>query len=460
MDYEYKYYTEAPSGGKKKSRNGRFVAFGAVIVVICLIVSSIAGGASAFLVMSLYPKFKPTEVSNPVQENIFTPANAPSSEAGSDGNEIADENGIADSEILQTPEADSQEPSQSSLPLSEPETAAPTPVSGVSSGGQQAKTKGQIYADNVGSVVTIKAKTSETYLTLFGRYATQEYTSTGTGFIVTDDGYIVTNYHVIEGSDNITVSTYDGYEFIADIRGYEASNDIAVLKIEGEFTPVVFGSSAELSVGDDILVIGNAVGELTYTFTDGVVSYLSRRVTTESGTAINMFQTNAAINEGNSGGPVYNMQGEVVGIASAKYAASSVEGLGFCIPVDDVSGIITDIIAFGYVTGKPCLGISVQTISTAMSIRYSLPVGCYVVDMDNNSCSARAGIQNEDVITAVDGIAVSSTDDLAAVMAAKKAGSTVTITVSRNYEKLDYELTLDEYIPAEARTSYSNVFDF
>ena len=203
--------------------------------------------------------------------------------------------------------------------------------------------KGDIYAVAVNSIVSITSTYNKQYTSFFGSYS-EPVSSRGTGFIITDDGYIITNYHVIENGEEITVTDYDGQNYTAVIVGSEPSNDVAVLKIDAKKTPVTLGDSSSLQVGDDIMVIGNALGELSYTFTDGIVSHLSRSVSVENGKSINMFQTNAAINSGNSGGPVYNMQGEVVGIASAKYASETIEGLGFCIPIDDVKGMISDII--------------------------------------------------------------------------------------------------------------------
>ena len=173
-----------------------------------------------------------------------------------------------------------------------------------------------------------------------------------------------------------------------------------------------------------------------------------------------MFQTNAAINEGNSGGPVYDMNGEVVGIASAKYASSSIEGLGFCIPIDDVIGMIRDIITTGYVTGKPVLGVSVQTITSAMAIRYGIVEGCYIVEVGAGTAADTAGLAAEDVITAVGDTPVYSVSDMSAALTGFKAGDTVSVRVRRSGTDLIFSLTLDEYTPGEARTNYSNVYDF
>lgn len=317
-----------------------------------------------------------------------------------------------------------------------------------------------IYKQNVNAVVNITAKGTRTVnFGLFFGSQQQEFTSSGSGFFLTEDGYILTNYHVVENTHTITVTDYDGEEHSATLVGFEESNDIAVLKVSGTFQAVELGDSTTLEVGDTLLIIGNALGELQYTLTQGVVSYLERAVTTETGSVINMFQTDAAINSGNSGGPVFNAKGEVVGIASAKYASSSIEGLGFCIPIDDVKYMISDIVSYGYVTGKPSVGVSLYTNSSRTN---GLPYGCYVVAVEYGSAADTAGLDEGDVITAVNGKSVRDVDDFGAALSGKQAGDSITLTVydaSYGYSS-DVTLTLDEYVPADARTDYSNVYDF
>ena len=429
--------TPAQNGDGKKPKKEKTVQqqltrFGIGIIVLCFFLSLIAGAGGALVVDRLSPLLKkPTsEATDTYTEGQFYQLPEPTGNAA-----------------LPIEEPVSLDENLTEEPASEPEPPA-------------VRTKGEIYADAVNSIVGIRVVKTQQTPTYFGRYITEQVTATGSGFFVTQDGYIVTNYHVIEGATEITVTTYDGSAYTAALRGSEEANDIAVLKISGRFTPVVIGSSAELRVGDDILVIGNPLGSLSYTFTDGVVSYLNRMITGDTGTTINMFQTNAAINAGNSGGPVYNMNGEVVGIASAKYAASAVEGLGFCIPIDDVYGMITDIVRTGYVTNKPVLGVSVQTITEAMSERYALPVGCYVVALGEDTPAAAAGIQPQDVITALNGTAVTSAADMSVVLRKCTAGQTVSVRVERGGQSFVYNVTLGEYRPGAARTQYTNVYDF
>ena len=424
-----------PSGKKEKTVKQQLTSFGITMVVLCFVVSLLAGAGGAFAMMNFYPllssdKKGSTEITEGEMYEIPVPGLSESTTAAPE--DVPSEENTA--------EAHSEEP-----------TAAPVNTT---------KTKGEIYAEAVNAIVGVKAVKYQQIPTFFGRYTTQTVVSTGSGFFVTADGYVVTNYHVIENSTEITVSTYDGASYEATVRGYEESNDIAVLKISGSFEAATLGTSSGLSVGDDILVIGNPLGSLSYTFTDGVVSYLNRMITGDTGATINMFQTNAAINEGNSGGPVYNMQGEVVGIASAKYASSSIEGLGFCIPIDDVIGMIRDIINTGYVTGKPVMGVSVQTVTTAMAIRYGLVEGCYIVEIGADTAADRAGLAASDVIVAVNGTPVYSVAEIPVALMGVKAGSTVDVRVNRGGTELVFSLTLDEYKPGEARTNYANVYDF
>lgn len=320
-------------------------------------------------------------------------------------------------------------------------------------------TKGDIYAKAVNSIFAIRSTYKKYYDSFFGSYY-KLINSTGTGFAVSDNGYLITNYHVVKNTEQLMVTDYNGNEYTAQVIGSEPENDIAVIKINATTIPVTLGSSSALKVGDDIMVIGNPLGELSYTFTNGIVSHLSRKVKVESGETINMFQTNAAINNGNSGGPVYNMDGEVVGIASAKYASDQIEGLGFCVPVDDIKPMISDIIVFGHVTGKASLGLSLQTVTEAMASRYSIPVGCYVVDIDLSGCAYLSGIRKGDVITKIGNSEITGCDTIKAEMQSLSSGDPVTVTYYRNGETQTAGMILDEYEPADPRTAYTNVFDF
>ena len=250
--------------------------------------------------------------------------------------------------VTQAPTTVAEQPSTTEVPTTAvPVTVPPTTVPPTTVPPVITKTKSEIYNDAVNSVVGIDSRYTQTYRGLLGNIYSRNYAFTGSGFFVSDDGYLVTNYHVIANGTEITVSTYDEETYPARVVGFDEDNDVAVLKIDAPTVSVRLGSSDDAKVGDDIMVIGNALTTLSYTFTDGLISFKNRKINTETNEHINMFQTNAAINSGNSGGPVYNMDGEVIGIASAKFASDEIEGLCFFIPIDDVKDTIKEIIRSG-----------------------------------------------------------------------------------------------------------------
>ena len=239
-------------------------------------------------------------------------------------------------------------------------------------------TPAEVYAQNVNSTVGIRTSITTNY---WG-YQTQA-AAAGSGFILSADGYILTNYHVVEDSNSITVSLYDGTEYDATLVGCDESNDIAVLKIDAEgLTPVVLGDSDNLNVGDQVVAIGNPLGELTFSLTTGVVSALNREVTLSSNVTMNLIQTDCAINSGNSGGALFNLYGEVIGITNAKYSSSSssseasIDNIGFAIPLNHVKNIVKSIIETGSIT-KPYIGVTVSSVSSEAQ-GYGLPTGAAV----------------------------------------------------------------------------------
>ncbi|MDO5545003.1 MAG: trypsin-like peptidase domain-containing protein [Eubacteriales bacterium] len=308
-----------------------------------------------------------------------------------------------------------------------------------------AMTPSQLYASCVDSVVAITSTVTSTGI--YGNTSTG--TSSGSGFILTDDGYIVTNYHVVEGSTAMTVTTYDGTEYEATLVGKDSTNDVAVLKVEGENMPAVtLGNSHDLAIGDMVAAIGNPLGKLAATQTIGYVSGINREVATGGVTTISMIQTDAAINPGNSGGPLFNMYGQVIGITTAKYSGTtgsgaSIEGIGFAIPIDDVSAMFDDLIDYGYVTGA-YMGVSVENVDEESASRYGLPTGAYVVSVEPDSAAEKAGIEVKDIITDVGGYSVSNITDLTRAMRNFKAGDTTTVTVTRSGKQVTLQITLDE----------------
>lgn len=322
----------------------------------------------------------------------------------------------------------------------------------------QPMTPEQLYAANLASCVGITVNTT---VNIFGQTTTSA--ASGSGFVLTQDGYIVTNYHVIEEAVNndsvdIEVSFANGDKYSATLVGGEQDNDIAVLKIDATgLQPVTLGDSDQLVVGESVYTIGNPLGELTYSLSDGLVSALDRLITT-SGTnpvtnqketiTLNVLQTNCAINPGNSGGPLFDSYGNVVGVVNAKYTETSsgvsAEGLGFALPINDLKDIIEEIIEYGYVTGKPYLGIQVNVVDEQMQA-YGIPAGAVVEYVADGSCAQKGGLQVNDIITAIDDTAVDSPSALTAALSSNyKAGDTITLTVVRNLEEIKLTITLDE----------------
>lgn len=304
-----------------------------------------------------------------------------------------------------------------------------------------------IYENACKHVVGITTEVN--YTNFFGM--TSSSAVSGSGFIVSDDGYILTNYHVVEyayqGKTTVDVILHDGTRYDAAIVGVEADNDVAVLKIEASgLNSAKFGDSDSLKVGDVVYAVGNPLGELEFSMTTGNVSALDRLISTEANSdAINMFQIDAAVNSGNSGGPVYNAKGEVVGIVTAKYSDTGVEGLGFAIPINDASKIANDLITKGYVTGKAYLGVSVDTSYNSMySQYYGLPLGAFIQSVESGSCAEAAGIKAGDIITQVGDTKVESYNDLKQALKAFSAGDTAEIVISRadRITREDQSLTL------------------
>ena len=302
-------------------------------------------------------------------------------------------------------------------------------------------TPGEVYERNVNAVVAITVQVEST--DNYGRVTSG--LASGTGFFITSDGYVVTNNHVIEGGTKVTVTTHDDKEYDAQIVGYEKNNDLAVLKVEGENLPcVTLGKSADLHVGDQVVAIGNVLSTFASSLTVGYVSGVDRVVDTE-GVAMNMIQTDVAINSGNSGGPLFNMKGEVVGITTAKFSGNSssgasIEGIGFAIPMDDVTGMIEDLQKYGYVTGA-YMGVMVRDVDTNAQY-YGLPAGAFVESVTDGLAAQRAGIQAQDIITEVGGYAVTSVSDLTRVLRKFDAGQQVSVVVYRSgtYKTLTVEL--------------------
>ena len=316
--------------------------------------------------------------------------------------------------------------------------------------GKNAMTDAEVYAAGVNSVVSINV-TGTNGTNFFGQPV--KTASAGSGFVLTKDGFIVTNYHVVKNADTVKVTMYNGDEYDAKYVGGDEDYDIAVIKVEAaDLQAVTLGDSDKLNVGDHVLAVGNPLGELTFSMSGGMVSSVNRAINV-SGTPFNMIQTDASINPGNSGGPMFNQYGEVVGIVSAKYSSysnSSVEGLGFAIPINDVFAMIQDIMTNGYITNKPYLGITGGSMTEQMAAqyRYDIKEGVFVYSVEEGKAAEKAGLQMGDVITKVDDHDIKSMEDLTAVKKQYAAGDTSTLTIYRSGETMTVELTWDA-VPAD-----------
>ena len=323
---------------------------------------------------------------------------------------------------------------------------APVTVSVKQVDGQTKMEPAEVYASTVNSVVSINT-TATAGTNIFGQ--TVETASAGSGFIISSDGYIVTNYHVVKGATSVKVTLYSGDTYDATVIGGDSDYDVAVIKINASGLPAVtLGNSADVNVGDTVLAIGNPLGELTFSMSQGIVSCCDRAINVD-GTPFNMIQVDASINPGNSGGPLVNLYGEVVGIVSAKYSSYSnttVEGLGFAIPISDVRAIITDIIENGQVTGKAYLAIKAGTMTEQMAAQYDIDIteGVFVYSTESGGAGEKAGLQLGDVITKLNDTAITSMTDLTMAKKSYKAGDTVTLTVYRSGEYITLDLTFDQ----------------
>ena len=264
--------------------------------------------------------------------------------------------------------------------------------------------------------------------------------------IISEDGYILTNNHVVEGQSTVKVTTSDKQQYDATVVGTDDKTDIAVLKIDASgLTPAVIGDSDGLVVGETAVAVGNPLGTLGGTVTDGIISALDREVTVNNQT-MTLLQMSAAVSPGNSGGGLFNERGELVGIVNAKSGGSDVEGIGFAVPINTAMEVAEQLIANGYVSGRPAMGIQVVAITdlqTAMQAGVS-QLGVYVQRVDEGSAAEKAGLKVGDMFVSVDGTAVSSTSDVTAVLDQHQVGDTIEVQVVRGKQVLSLNVTLQE----------------
>ena len=294
----------------------------------------------------------------------------------------------------------------------------------------------EIYAKSIHSVVSISCRSENS-------------SSSGTGVVISEKGYIVTNCHVVENAAQITVQLTDERILNASLVGADATSDLAVLYVAAEdLTPAQFGDSADLQVGDAVCAIGDPLGvELRGTMTDGIVSAINRDITT-GGRTMTLIQTNAALNSGNSGGPLINCYGQVIGINTMKIGdymnANGVEGLGFAIPSSTVKTIVDQLIRQGYVSGRPCLGFTGEAVSALYRHYYRLPEGLFIRSVTVGSDAEQKGLQSGDILLSIDGTAVTSADELTTLLYNYKVGDTLHAVIYRNKRQHNVQLLVEE----------------
>ena len=294
----------------------------------------------------------------------------------------------------------------------------------------------EIYEKNIPSVVSISCQQNRS-------------NSTGTGVILTVSGYIVTNAHVVDGAQSIQVTLTDERSFAATLIGADAVSDLAVLHVEADnLIPAEFGDSSVLRVGDSVAAIGDPLGEeLRGTLTNGIVSAINRDVTT-GGRTLTLIQTNAALNSGNSGGPLINCFGQVIGINTLKISdfvdMAGVEGLGFAIPSTTVKEIVEQLIEQGYVSGRPTLGITGEAVSTFYQYYYRMPAGLYITELEDNCDAALKGMEPGDILISVDGNRITDTESLQTLLYNYEVGDTVNVIIYRGGRQYTADLILHE----------------
>ena len=279
----------------------------------------------------------------------------------------------------------------------------------------------------------------------------------GSGVIISSDGYILTCDHVVSGASNITVTIGDK-DYTATVVGEDSTSDIAVIKVDADgLTPAIVGDSDKLAVGDNVLAVGNPLGELGGTVTSGIVSALNRSVSIQSSSSVNtmsLIQMDASVSPGNSGGGLFNMNGELIGIVNAKSSGQNAEGLGFAIPVNTAIQVAEELINNGYVTGRPAMGVTVLSINDAQTaFQYGVnQAGVYVQSVNEGGAADKAGLQPGDRFVSIDGTAVNSTSDITGIIGEHAVGDTIEVQVVRGTQIVTANVTLEESTPQASST--------
>ncbi len=326
-------------------------------------------------------------------------------------------------------------------------TTSPAPASATG-----AMTTTEIAAKVQPSVVEVTTESVVTNNFFFGEYV---QSGAGSGVILTEDGYIITNNHVVSGASQVTVRLQDGSEHAATVIGTDSRTDIAVIKIDATgLTPAAIGDSDALSVGDYVMAVGNPLGNFGGSVTDGIISGLDRSISVGN-TVMHVLQTNAAISPGNSGGGLFNARGELVGIVNAKSSDEKAEGLGFAIPVNTAAQIAQELMQNGFVSGRPAMGVivvSIEDAQTAYQYRVN-QLGVYVQSVNEGSAAEAAGLQPGDRFISIDDTVIDTSADITNVMTEHAVGDTISIQLVRGSRVVTVQLTLEESKPQPASGS-------
>ncbi len=407
----YPYETFYGTGGRPRKNGGRGGGHGGwwVLVILVLVVAGIVGLLSRY-------SFNIRQTGDGITVSI--------QDAATSVTESSDEEDSAQASTAQ-PLQPNGDATGSGMELTVTATPADLPETPTADG--KGLSLQEIYRKCIPSVVSITSTLTNG-------------TSTGTGIVMSADGYLITNEHVIDGAVAIDVLTSDDEVYTASLVGSDATSDLAVLKIDARnLTAAEFGDSDQMEVGDSVVAIGDPLGaELRGTMTDGIISAINRDLVV-NGRSMTLLQTNAALNNGNSGGPLINAYGQVIGINTMKMssyytASATVEGLGFAIPIATAKPIVDELIDQGYVSGRPALGINTRELPDAVRVYYRIPDGVYVDSVDPSSDAYAQGIRAGDTITAIEGVNVSSLDELNVIKNRFEAGDSVDLTIYRGGE--------------------------
>ena len=302
---------------------------------------------------------------------------------------------------------------------------------------------------------TVVEITTETVNNGFGGYSQYVVSGAGSGVIVSTGGYIITNYHVIDGATNIVVRLTDGREYSAEIIGVDSKTDIAVIAINSEsangLDSAVIGVSSNLSLGQKVIAIGNPLGQLGGTVTDGIISSLERQVAVEGSGSMSLLQTNAAVNPGNSGGGLFDLYGRLVGIVNAKTSGEGIEGISFAIPIDTAWDVACQLIEKGYVSGRPSLGLSLKLVHYGASY-FGDVYTQVVVSRDHNEY----GLKANDIIISVNGVEITDLNDVNESISTNDIGDSVVVRIKRDRKYYELKINLVEYVPTLSETEITN----